>query len=168
LHRAKPEDGDRILANILIVEKLVTTQAVEPLLQQLRELRHHHTDKSQALSLAPLLVSEQIAKLDDILMVMVNKSRLPFMPLAIYDVDRDTACLLPQDVCWQYCLVPFDLLSRSVLIATANPFDQAARKQVEAMLDYHVFWFVASPADIVAALRHAFGLDSRKGQPAKP
>jgi tetratricopeptide (TPR) repeat protein len=168
LHRAKPEDGDRILANVLIVEKLLTTQAVEPLLQRLREIRHNHTDKSVALSLVPLLVSEQIAKLDDILMVMVNKSRLPFMPLSIYDVDRDTACRLPEDVCWQYCLVPFDLISRSVLIATANPFDQAARKQVEAMLDFHVFWFVAPPADIVTALRRAYGLDNRKGPPAKP
>ena len=168
VHRAKPEDGDRLLANLLIAEKVVTPQAVEPLLKKLSELRRNQTDRTQPLSLAPLLAGEQIAKLDDILLVMVNKSRLPFMPLPIYDVDRDIACLLPQDICWQHCLVPFDLISRSVLIATANPFDQAARKQVEAMVDYHVFWFIAAPADIVAALRHAYGLDNPKGQPAKP
>ena len=57
---------------------------------------------------------------------------------------------------------------RSVLIATANPFDQAARKQVEAMLDYHVFWFVAPPSDIVGALRRAHGLDNQRSAPAKP
>jgi hypothetical protein len=165
-NRAKPEDGDRLLANVLIAEKVVTPQAVEPLLQQLNELRRNRADRNLPLSLAPLLVAEQIAKLDDILMVMVNRSRLPFIPLSIYDVDRDIACLLPQDICWQHCLVPFDLISRSVLLATANPFDQAARKQVEAMVDYHVFWFVATPADIVAALRRAHGLDNPKTQQA--
>ncbi len=168
-HRARPEDGDRQLANVLIAEKLVTAQAVEPLLEKLAEMRRTGTDRTQPLSLAPLLVAEQIAKLEDILLVMVNKSRLPFMPLAIYDVDRDVARLLPQDICWQHCLVPFDLISRSVLIATANPFDHAARKQVEAMLDHHVFWYVAPPADIVAALRHAYGLDKTKAAAeAKP
>ena len=165
---AKPEDGDRVLANVLIAEKVVTLQAVEPLLQRLRELRGNPGDKTQALSLAPLLASDQIAKLDDLLLVMVNKSRLPFVPLSIYDVDRDTALLLPQDICWQHCLVPFDLISRSLLIATANPFDQAARKQVEAMVDYHVFWYVSPPADIVTALRRAHGLDNHKGPTPKP
>jgi hypothetical protein len=165
LHRAKPEDGDRQLANVLIAEKLVTPQAVEPLLEKLAAMRRNGAERTQPLSLAPLLAAEQIAKLEDVLLVMVNKSRLPFMPLAIYDVDRDIARLLPQDICWQHCLVPFDLLSRSVLIATANPFDHAARKQVEAMLDHHVFWYVAPPADIVAALRHAHGLDKTKSPP---
>ncbi len=167
VQRAKPEDGDRVLANVLIAEKVVTTHAVEPLLRKLCELRTDHTDRTHVLSLAPLLTTEQIVKLDDLLLVMVNKSRLPFMPLSIYDVDRDVAALLPQDICWQHCLVPFDLISRSLLIATANPFDQAARKQVEAMVDYHVFWYVAPPADIVAALRKAHGLDAQKGHSAK-
>jgi tetratricopeptide (TPR) repeat protein len=164
---APPEDGDRFLANVLIAEKLLTPQAVDPILEKLNGLRREQKDWSHALSLIPLLVSEQIAKLDDILMVLVNKSRLPFMPLSIYDVDRDIACLLPQDICWQHCLVPFDLISRSILIATANPFDQTARKQAEAMVDYHVFWFVAPPAEIAVALRRAHGLENPKGQPAK-
>jgi tetratricopeptide (TPR) repeat protein len=165
--RTKPEDGDRLLANVLITEKLITPQAVDPLLEKLSALRRDQTDWVHPLSLIPLVVAEQIAKLDDILTVMVNKSRLPFMPLSIYDVDRDIACLLPQDICWKDCLVPFDLISRSILIASANPFDQAARKQVEAMVDYHVFWFVAPPADIIAALRRAHGLENPKGPPAK-
>jgi tetratricopeptide (TPR) repeat protein len=164
--RAKAEDGDRVLANVLIAEKVVTPQAVEPLLAQLKKLRAEELDHTQPLSLAPLLVSEQIAKMDDVLFVMVNKSRLPYIPLAIYDVDRETTRLLPADICWQHCLIPFDLISRSVLIATANPFDQAARKQVEAMVDYHVFWYVAHPGDIVMSLRLSLGLDNPKAAKA--
>jgi hypothetical protein len=160
--RARPENGDAALAQLLINEKLITTQAVEPLLAKLRAMRLATEDSTEALSLLPLLVAEQLAKHDDLLMVLIEKSRLPFMPLSIYDADRDIVRQVPQDICWQHCLVPFDVISRSILIATANPFDQAAPKQVEAMLDHHVFWFISPPADIVMVLRRAYGLDKKQ------
>jgi tetratricopeptide (TPR) repeat protein len=165
--RSKPGDGDRALGEVLVAEKTMTDQALEPLLQKLQELRANNTDHTQPLSLIPLLVQEQLGKLEDLLTILVEKSKLPFLPLASYDVDRETACLVPQDICWEYCLVPFDLISRSVLIATANPFDKAARQLVEAMLDYNVFWYVAAPAEIAAALRQAHGMNNARNKPVK-
>jgi len=164
---ATAADGDQALANVLIAEKLITPQAAEPLLQKLQAMRTNTTNKSQPLSLCQLLVNEQIAKMDDILVALCDKSGLPYLPLSIYDVDRDIACLLPQEVCWKLCLIPFDLISRSVLIATANPFDQEARQQVAAMLDYNTFWYVASPAEIANALHRAGGLGDTRTQQAK-
>ena len=163
----KAEDGDHALADVLIGEKLVTPQAVEPLLQRLKTLRAAPADKSQPLSLAQFIANEQIAKMDDVLTAIIDKSRLPYLPLSSYDVDRDVACQLPQDVCSQACVVPFDLISRSILIATANPFDAAAKKRVEAMLDYNVFWYISPPAEILAALCRAHGLDNKRSQQAK-
>jgi tetratricopeptide (TPR) repeat protein len=165
--RAKADDGDRALANMMIADKFVTPQAVEPLLQRLKTIRENPSDKSQPFSLVQLLVSEQIAKLDDVLTLLIDKSGLPYVPLSIYDVDRDVACLLPIDICLQFCIVPFDLISRSVLIATANPCDQSLRKQVETMLDYNVFWYVSSPAEIMTALRRVHGLDGARQQQVK-
>jgi hypothetical protein len=54
-----------------------------------------------------------------------------------------------------------------VLIATANPFDMAARNHAEGMLPYNVFWYVTSPAEVYAALRRAHGLDHNKPQSAR-
>jgi Type II secretion system (T2SS), protein E, N-terminal domain len=108
-----------------------------------------------------LLVEEQLVKLEDVLTVMVDRSALPYLPLSTYDTDRDAVCLLPRDLCFEKCIVPFDLISRSVLIATANPFDMAARSQAEVMLAYNVFWYVTSPDEIHGALRRAHGLDSK-------
>jgi hypothetical protein len=160
---ANPEAGDLALANVLLQEKIITRQAVDPVLAKLRQLRaQSHDNKSNPLSLLPLLAGEQMAKLDDLLILIVERSRLPYIPLNQYDVDRDVVTLIPADIAWQHCLVPFDLLSRSVMVATANPFDEAARKQVEAMLDYHVFWYVSLPQDIAAVLRRAHGWDKPK------
>jgi type IV pilus assembly protein PilB len=111
--------------------------------------------------LAQLLVEEQLVKLEDLLSVLVDRSGLPYLPLSTYDMDRDAVCLLPRDVCFEKCIVPFDLISRSVLIATANPLDTAARSQAELMLAYNVFWYVTSAEEIHAALRRAHGLDSK-------
>jgi tetratricopeptide (TPR) repeat protein len=165
--RGKPADGDRALANVLIAEKFASAQALDPLLQKLHTLRTEGTERTIPFSLIALMATEQLGKLEDIVSIVVDKSKLPYLPLSIYDVDREIACLLPQDICWEHCIVPFDLISRSVMIATANPFDQAARQQAEAMLDYSVFWYVSPPADIVAALRRAHGLDGGPNQPVK-
>lgn len=166
--RARPEDGDLALVNVLIAEKIVTLQAVQPLLAKLRTMRGDQTDKTHPLSLVPLLAAEQLAPLDDLMAIIVDKSRLPYVPLGMYDADRDTARQVPDDICWLHCLVPFDLISRSLLIATCNPFDQAIRKQVEALVDYHVFWYISPPADIANTIRRALGMDRTPQGAKKP
>jgi len=163
----KPENGNQALADLLIAEKLITPQAVEPLLKRLLSTRPSDGENGQPLTLVQLLVDDQIATLDDIISVLVDRSGLPYLPLPIYDVDRDAACLLPREFCFSNSVVPFDVISRSALVATANPFDASTRGQVEGMLPYNVFWYVAAPLDIYTALRRAHGLDSNKPQGAR-
>lgn len=165
--RGKNETGDQAMIRVLISEKILTPQVVDPLLERLKTAQNAQTDKAQKPTLLQFLANEQLAKLEDLLTILINRSGLPFMPLSTYDVDRDTACLLPQDICWPGCLVPFDLISRSVLIATANPFDQQTKERVQAMLDYNIFWYIAPPADILATLRRVHGLDGSRPGPVK-
>ncbi|MBM3860268.1 MAG: hypothetical protein FJ395_11530 [Verrucomicrobia bacterium] len=154
-------EGDRALANILVTEKLATAQALQPLLQQLQAMRNvPHPERGLPLSLAQMVVNEQFAKLEDVLTVMLNKSMLPYLPLANYDVDREIACLLPLDLGWQFCAVPFDQISRSVLVATANPFQAAAKRTMETKLKANVFWYVSTPAEITTVLKRAHRLEA--------
>jgi len=155
-------DGEHALADLLISEKVLTRQSVQPLLDQLKTGRQAAATKGQPLTLLQLLVEQQICKLDDLLSIVVTKSAKPYLPLSFYDVDRDTALLLPRDVCFESCIIPFDLISRSVLIATANPFDETTRDRVRTMLDYNVFWYISPPAEIISALRHVHGLDAKQ------
>lgn len=156
----KNEDGDRALANVLVAEKITTTQAVQPLLKRLQAERGAAAEKGQMLTLTQLLIDEQSAKLEEILNVIVDKSGLAYLPLSTYDVDRDVALLLPAEFCFKNGIIPFDIISRSILIATANPFNAATRERVATMLDYHPFWYVSPPQDIAAALRKVTGMDS--------
>jgi hypothetical protein len=159
-----PGDGNRALADVLIAEKLITPQAIEPLLKRLAASQSNAGESTTPVALLQLLVDEQLAKLEDLLTVLVDRSGLPYLPLSTYDVDRDAACLLPREFCFEKCIIPFDLISRSVLIATTNPFDMATRNQAEVMLAYNVFWYVTSPEEIHGALRRTHGLDSKHPQ----
>ena len=49
-------------------------------------------------------------------------------------------------------MVPFDILSRTVMIATANPFDALGKEAVQQLLDYNVQWHLASPQAIFKVL----------------
>jgi len=152
--RQLAEDADRVMADVLILEKLATPQALQPLLQQLKTMRNVlHPEKGLPLSLTQLIVNEQYAKLEDVLTLILNKSSLPYIPLSYYDVDQDVATLIPLEACWQLCMIPFDKIGRCILIATANPFSQPVRQAVEATLKANLFWYVAAPAEIATALR---------------
>ena len=161
LPRHKPADGDAALAEMLVAEKVATPDMIQPLLQRLRTERTTALQKGQTLTLVQLLVDEQAAKLEDILVALVNRSGLPYLPLSVYDVDRDVARSLPRMVCFQHCIIPFDVISRSVLIATASPFDTAAQEQVRATVDYNPIWYISSPGDITNALRQAHGMEKQ-------
>jgi len=166
LSASKPEDGNRALANVLIAEKLATSQAIDPLLQKLKTIPAGQ-DKTGNSALIQILTNDHVVKLEDILTAIVNRSGLPYLPLGNYDVDRDVAFLVPQEICWEHLMIPFDLISRSVLIATANPFDQQARDRVQGILDYSVFWYVAAPLEIAAALRRVHGQEGQRGGQVK-
>jgi tetratricopeptide (TPR) repeat protein len=153
----------RALADALIAEKLLTPQAVEPLLRRVRDGQAVALEKKQPLTLAQLVVDDNIAKLEDVLGAMMDRSGLPYLPLSVYDVDRDIAALLPVEICLRHCVLPVDLISRSVLVVTADPFCPTLRNEVTAALDYHIFWYIAAPAEIASAIRRTHGLDSKRG-----
>ena len=161
LSRHKAADGDAALAEVLVAGRVATLDVIQPLLQRLQTERAAVLQNGQTLTLVQLLVDEGVAKLDDILVALVNRSGLPYLPLSVYDVDHETACLLSREVCFKHCIIPFDVISRSILIATTNPFDTAARKQVGAAVDYNQIWYVSSPGDITQALRHAHGMETQ-------
>lgn len=155
--------GDMALAVALIEKGVVTHEVINPLLKRLPAERAAAIRNGQTLALLQLLANEQIAKLDDLLAIVVERSGLPYLPLATYDVDRDIACLLPAELAFEFCLIPFDRISRYVLIAVANPLDTAIRERIRALIDYELFWYISSPVEITNALRQAHGLDKQAG-----
>ena len=103
-----------------------------------------------------VLADRGIVPVDKSLKVLCDKSRFAFLPLHSYDIDMDLARSFPTDTCQRWCVLPFDRMSKSVLVATANPFNQQAAKELADATPHRLLWYLVPPADLLSNVRKAF------------
>jgi hypothetical protein len=147
------DDGRKTMYKIYVESKLITagdfdlcwrnvdlslapTDPVEPFIQMLHE--------------------KGIMMIDKSLRLISDKSRVAYLPLDRYDIEMDLARGFPSDVCRRWCVLPFDRMSKAILVATANPFNQQAAKELAEATTHRLLWYITPPNDIVANLRKAF------------
>ena len=103
-----------------------------------------------------VLADKGIQPVDKSLKLLTDKTRIAFLPLDKYDLDLELARSFPADTCRRWCVLPFDRMSKSVLVATANPFNQQAAKELAEATKHRQLWYLAPPADLVKNLRKTF------------
>jgi tetratricopeptide (TPR) repeat protein len=103
-----------------------------------------------------ILADKGFLPVDKSLKMLCDKSRFAFLPLNSYDIDMDLSRKFPVDTCQRWCVLPFDRMSKSILVATANPFNQQAAKELAEATPNRLLWYLVPPADLVANLRKAF------------
>jgi len=114
----------------------VNGQVIEPFIQALAERGTVPIDKS--------------------IRVLLEKSRLAYVPIDKYDADLDVARSFPVEVCRRWCVLPFDRMSKSILVATANPFNRQAAHDLEAATQARLIYYLAPPQEIIKGLKKAF------------
>jgi tetratricopeptide (TPR) repeat protein len=102
------------------------------------------------------LAEKNIFTVEKSLKLLADRSRTAFLPLEKYDVDIDLTRGFPAEVCRRWCVLPFDRMSKSILVATANPFNQQAVKDLAEATTHRLLWYLAPPTDLIANLRIAF------------
>ncbi len=90
------------------------------------------------------------------LKLLADKSRTGYLPLERYEVDMDLLRGFPAEVCRRWCVVPFDRMSKSILVATANPFNQQAAKELAEATPHRLLWYLAAPTELIQTVRKAF------------
>ena len=147
------DDGRKSLYKIFVDSKIITagdfdlcwrnvdlttapTDVVEPFIQTLHEKGIYLIEKS--------------------LRLLSDKSRVAYLPLDRYDVDMDLARGFPAEVCRRWCVLPFDRMSKAILVATANPFNQQAAKELAEATTHRLVWYVTQPNDLLSNLRKVF------------
>lgn len=103
-----------------------------------------------------ILSEKQILPLEKSMKALADKSRAAYMPLEKYDVDVELARSFPRDPCLRWCVLPFDKLSKSVLVATANPFNKQAARELEAHTKNRLLFYLASPIELTKILKKIF------------
>jgi hypothetical protein len=157
--RARPsqadgvDDGRQMMYKIFVDSKVITAGDFD-LCWRSEDLTATPTDV--AIPFAQVLHDKGILLIEQSLKLISDKSRIAYLPLDRYDVDMDLARGFSPAVCRRWCVMPFDRMSKAILVATANPFNRQAAKELAEATTHRLLWYVASPNDIVTNLRKAF------------
>jgi hypothetical protein len=147
------DDGRKTMHRIFVEGKLISagdfdlcwrpadltvapSDVVEPFIYTLNEKGLFFTEKS--------------------LKLLADKSRMAYFPLERYDVDIDLTRGFPAEVCRRWCVMPFDRMSKAILVATANPFNQQAAKELAEATTHRLLWYLVPPAELMQSIRKAF------------
>jgi tetratricopeptide (TPR) repeat protein len=103
-----------------------------------------------------VLADKGFTPLEKSLKLISDKGKVGFLPLDKYDMDVEFARTFPVETCQRWCVLPFDRLSKSVLVATANPFNRQAAIELEQATKQRLLWYLALPSEIVKALKKTF------------
>jgi hypothetical protein len=103
-----------------------------------------------------ILADKGIMPVEKSLKILSDKARLAYIPLEKYDIDIELGHSFPADVCRRWCVLPFDRMSKSILVATTNPYNQDAVRELSAATPHRLLWYLSSPVDIVKNLRKVF------------
>ena len=103
-----------------------------------------------------VLADKGILSVDKSVKVVCDKSRAAYLPLKSYDIDMDLTRTFPAATCQRWCVLPFDRMSKSVFVATANPFNRQAAKELAEATRNRLLWYIVPPLDLVSNVRKAF------------
>lgn len=147
------EDGRPTLRKILVDSKIITAADFDNCWNALSA-----TPNSKGVfdPFVQVLADKGVLSIEKSLKAISDKSRVAFIPLEKYDIDIDLARTFPAQVCKRWCILPFDRMSKSVLVATANPFNQQAAKELAAATQYRILWYLAPPTELIKNLQKAF------------
>ena len=146
-------DGRATMQKIFVESKTITAADFD--------LCWHAPDLSQppadvAEPFIQVLNDKGLLPLDKSLKLLADKSRTGFLPFDRYDVDMDLLRGFPGDVCRRWCVAPFDRMSKAILVATTNPFNQQAAKELAEATSHRLVWYLTTPMELVQTIRKAF------------
>jgi tetratricopeptide (TPR) repeat protein len=155
------ERGDDHLAKFLIMQQIFPEDEVNEALATVNRLNKDLAGQALAISLLDHLCKDNEPKMEKVLSGLLDRTKFAYVPLEYYDVDRHVVRMLGDNLTLGRLIVPFDLISRTIMVAICNPFDAAGREAVQQSLDYNVMWYLARPSALNRVLQDIYRLDAR-------
>ena len=147
------DDGRRTLHRLFVEGKLISSSQFD-LCWPTPDFAPNPADVAEPFIKA--LADKDIYPAEKSLKLLSDKSRVAYLPLASYDMDIELARSFPAAICRRWCILPFDRMSKSILVATANPFNQHAAKELAAATQNRLLWYLTTPVELVKNVRKTF------------
>jgi tetratricopeptide (TPR) repeat protein len=103
-----------------------------------------------------MIANKNLMPADAALKLLSDRTRVAYLPLEKYDTDMELARTFPADTCRRWCVLPIDRMSKSIMVATANPFNQQAAKELAEATNNRLLWYLVPPGELVKNIRKIF------------
>jgi tetratricopeptide (TPR) repeat protein len=146
------EDGKAMMRKIFVDGKLINAGDFDM-------YWNTPADKDPGQTIEPfiqIIADKGLLTIEQSLKIITERSRLANMSLDKYDVDMELARSFPKGTCRRWCVVPIDRMSKTVIVATTNPFNKQAAIELEKATNYRLLWYISPPADLVKVLKRVF------------
>ena len=147
------DDGRAAMSKIFVDGKLISASDFN---QYWRTPDLHEPPHGVIEPFIQVLGDKGLLTIERSIKLICDRSRLSFLPLDKYDIDIELARSFPREVCQRWCILPFDRMSKSVLVATANPFNKQAVWDLENATKNRVLWYICPPVELVKIVRKVF------------
>jgi hypothetical protein len=144
------------LAKFLNQHRLLDSDLITSTLAWVQNTNAQLPPHQCAVSLLGELAKRASVDIEVLLCGILDRSKCAYIPLECYEVDRQVVKMLPESLTLGRLIVPFDLMSRTLMVATANPLDGPGKEAAQQILDYHIQWHLASPAAITKVLEEVY------------
>ena len=103
-----------------------------------------------------VLADRALMALEKSMKLLTSSTGLCYMPLEKYDFDIELSRTFPKGTCRRWCVLPIDRMSKSIMVATCNPFNKQAALELEAATNHRILWYLSPPHEIAKAIKKAF------------
>ncbi|MEI8243927.1 MAG: hypothetical protein WCI17_11710 [bacterium] len=115
------------------------------------------TDLSASATPVPVSVlhlyhDRQLPNIDRVLTFASEKSAVPLLPLTSFDPQAGAYGLLPLDYLIIKGVIPFELMSRDLLVGTLNPLNEKLRLEMEKLTGRRCHFYLVQPSDFDATI----------------
>jgi hypothetical protein len=147
------DDGKQQMLKLFVEGKLVSAADFEVFWPKfnLRETPRHPSEP-----FIQTISERQILPLEKSLKALCEKTRMAYLPIEKYDVDIEFARAFPKDTCLRWSVLPVDKMSKSICVATCNPFNKQAARELEQHSRSRIVWYVAPPTELVRVIKKIF------------
>lgn len=133
-------------------ELLISNQLINE--AQLNEALKIQKEKSGLLG--QILVSLGYTTEEDIARALTAQYGFPYLPLAGYEIEKDLAKVIPENVARQYGLIAVDRVGSVLTVAMSNPLNTQAIEDIEMITNLKIQIFVATTTDVNEAINSCY------------
>jgi tetratricopeptide (TPR) repeat protein len=147
------DDGKPVMRKLFVEGKLITEADFETYWPK---VDHLPTPLKATEPFIQAVAEKELVPVDKAMRAISDRSRVPYLTIGRYDLDIELTRTFPRATCLRWCQLPFDRMSKSLLVGTANPFNKVAMQEMEKAAKCRILWYLVPPSDLLKTLGKAF------------